>query len=340
MVKEEKEILCVDSLNIGYVSGRKKTILLPPLNASAKEGELIAIIGRNGIGKSTLLRTLAGIQMNLGGGIFYSGKNINDYSRNELALKVGYISTEQVKVPNMSIYDLVSIGRYPHTNWFGKINSNDHRIIMGAIEMTSMSEFCHKNISELSDGERQKAMIARILAQDAGLMIMDEPTAFLDIGSKYEILHLMHQLTRNSGKTIIFSTHDLQSAVSQADKIWLILDTQLREGAPEDLMIEGAFDHLFESSHVQFNSADGTFSFRGADRGNFYVEGRGSLKHWTEEALKREGYLIVKELTDPFIKVSVSGRKTWTLVNEDSSYEFYSVYELMNFLHKNGGYPT
>lgn len=340
MKNNGKEILFVDSLNIGYVSGRRKTILLPPLNASAREGELIAIIGRNGIGKSTLLRTLAGIQMNLGGEIYYSGKNIRDYSRNELALKVGYISTEQVKVSNMSIYDLVSIGRYPHTNWYGKINPNDHRIIMDAIEMTSMTEFCHKNISELSDGERQKAMIARILAQDAGLMIMDEPTAFLDIGSKYEILHLMHQLTRNSGKTIIFSTHDMQSAISQSDKIWLILDNELKEGAPEDLMIEGAFDHLFESSHVQFNSADGSFSFRGADRGSIYIEGRGMIKHWTEEAFKREGYGITKEITDPYIKVSVSGRKIWSLVKGDSSADFYTVYELMNFLHGSYGNPT
>jgi iron complex transport system ATP-binding protein len=335
----EKEILSVDSLKIGYVTGTRKTILLPPLNATAKEGELIAIIGRNGIGKSTLLRTLAGIQISLGGEILYSGKNIRDYTRNELALKVGYISTEQVKVSNMSVYDLVSIGRYPHTNWFGRINPNDHMIVMDAIKMTSMTEFCHKNISELSDGERQKAMIARILAQDAGLMIMDEPTAFLDIGSKYEILHLMHQLTRNSGKTIIFSTHDMQSAVSQSDKIWLILDNELKDGAPEDLMIEGAFDHLFESSHVQFNSGDGSFSFCGADMGNFYVEGRGMIKHWTEEALKREGYVIVKEITDPYIKVSVSGKKIWTLISGDSTTEFFSVYELMNFLHSKRDSP-
>jgi iron complex transport system ATP-binding protein len=259
---------------------------------------------------------------------------IKDYTRNELALKVGYISTEVVTVSNMSVYDLVSIGRYPYTNWIGRINADDHNIIMDAIEKTSMLPLCHKNIGELSDGERQKAMIARILAQDTGLMIMDEPTAFLDIGSKYEILHLMHQLTRNSGKTIIFSTHDLQSAVNQSDKIWLILDNQLREGAPEDLMIEGAFDHLFESSHIQFNSADGSFSFREAAKGNIYIEGRGLIKHWTEEALKREGYSIVKELTVPYIKISVSGKNIWTIMYENSSAEFYSVYDLMNFLHQ------
>jgi len=309
-------------------------VLLPPLSASACKGELIAIIGRNGIGKSTLLRALAGLQQNLGGDIFYFGKNINDYSRSDLALKVGYISTENVRVANMSVYDLVSIGRFPYTNWIGKIEAADHRIIMDSLELTSMSSFRGKYISELSDGERQKVMIARILAQDTVLMIMDEPTAFLDIGSKYEILHLMHQLTRKSGKTIIFSTHDLQSAVSQSDKIWLLLDDQLKEGAPEDLMIEGAFDHLFESSHIMFNSADGSFSFKGAERVAFYVEGKGLVKHWTEEALKREGFKVVKEMTSPFIKLSSAGKRSWTLEYGESSIEFFSVYELIGYLSR------
>lgn len=334
MKREIEKILNIESLEIGYATGKKKKVLLPPLNASACEGELIAIIGRNGIGKSTLLRTLAGIQQNLGGDIFYSGKRISDYSRSDLALRVGYISTEPVRVANMSVYDLVSIGRFPYTNWIGKIDAEDHRIIMNSLEMTSMTSLRHKYFTELSDGERQKAMIARILAQDTTLMIMDEPTAFLDIGSKYEILHLMHQLTRKSGKTIIFSTHDLQSAVSQSDKIWLILEDRLKEGAPEDLMIEGAFDHLFESSHIRFNSADGSFAFKGAERVGFFVEGKGFVKHWTEEALKREGFKVVKELTSPFIKLSATGKKTWTLVSGDSSVEFFSIYDLIEYLSR------
>ncbi len=334
MKKKIEKILTVDSLEIGYTTGKKKKVLLPPLSASASEGELISIIGRNGIGKSTLLRTLAGLQHNLGGDIYYFGKKLSDYSRGDLALKVGYISTEPVRVANMSVYDLVSIGRFPYTNWIGKIDSSDHRIIMDSLEMTSMTSLRHKYISELSDGERQKAMIARILAQDTALMIMDEPTAFLDIGSKYEILHLMHQLTRKSGKTIIFSTHDLQSAVSQSDKIWLILEDKLKEGAPEDLMIEGAFDHLFESSHIKFNSADGSFSFKGAERVGFFVDGKGFVKHWTEEALKREGFKVVKEKTSPFITLSSSGKRIWTLEYGNSSVEFFSVYDLIGYLSR------
>ncbi|HEX7492819.1 MAG TPA: ABC transporter ATP-binding protein, partial [Bacteroidales bacterium] len=192
MKKNLADILSFDSLKIGYVSGKNENILLPPLNAKAYSGELIAVIGRNGIGKSTLLRTIAGLQRPLGGEIFYNGENIKNYSRMNLAQRVGYISTEIVKVSNMSVYDLVALGRFPHTNWIGKINLKDHEVIMDAIEKTSMIPFYRKHVSELSDGERQKAMIARILAQDTGIMIMDEPTAFLDIAARFEILQLMH----------------------------------------------------------------------------------------------------------------------------------------------------
>jgi iron complex transport system ATP-binding protein len=328
------EILSLDSLKIGYVSGRHENVLLPPLNACANKGELIAVIGRNGIGKSTLLRTLTGLQPSLGGEIFYSGKNIRDYSRMDLAQKVGYISTEIVKVSNMSVYDLVSLGRFPHTNWMGKIDTKNHEVIMDAIDKTAMSAFCNRFVSELSDGERQRAMIARILAQDTGIMVMDEPTAFLDIGSKYEILHLMHLLSHKSEKTIIFSTHDLHMAISQSDKIWLILDNRLMEGAPEDLMIEGAFDHLFDSSPVQFNSEDGTFSFRSEEKGRIYIEGDGIRRHWTEKAINRAGFSLSEVKTIPYIIIPSGNNREWKLTTNISSVEFRSIYELVSFLSK------
>jgi iron complex transport system ATP-binding protein len=329
------EILSIKSLEIGYVSGRSINSLLPPVNAKAEKGDLIAVIGRNGIGKSTLLRTLAGIQSSLGGDIWYDGKNIRDYSRIDLAQKVGYISTETVKVTNMSVYDLVSLGRFPHTNWFGRIEAEDHAKIMDAIKKTSIPGFCNKFIAELSDGERQKAMIARILAQDSGIMIMDEPTAFLDVASKYEILQLMHLLTREDKKTIIFSTHDLNLAVSQADKIWVILDNQLKEGSPEDLMIDGTFDHLFESSVIRFNSENGSFSFTGEDKGSLFIEGEGIIKHWTEEAVKRAGFSVTRIKKEPYIMFTSGNNKKWKLISQTSEHEFPSIYLMVKFLEDN-----
>jgi len=326
-------ILTLDSLKIGYVSGRREKVLLPPINATANKGELIAVIGKNGIGKSTLLRTIAGLQLPLGGKILYSGKNIHEYSRIDLAQKVGYISTEIVKVSNMSVYDLVSIGRFPHTNWLGKVDKRNHNAIMDALEKTGLSGFRNRFVAELSDGERQRTMIARILAQDTGLMVMDEPTAFLDIGSKYEILHLMHLLSNRNDKAIIFSTHDLHMAVSQADKIWLILDNELIEGAPEDLMIRGAFDHLFDSSPVKFNSDNGVFSFRSEEMGSIYVDGKGILRHWTEKAVNRVGFSVSNEMTTPYITVPSKNNKMWRLSCLDTFHEFGSIYELIRWLN-------
>ncbi len=334
MEKNSKKILSLSSLKIGYVSGKNELVLLPPLDASADKGELIAVIGRNGIGKSTLLRTVAGLQKSLGGEILYDGKNISNFSLMELAQKVGYISTETVKVSNMRVYDLVALGRFPHTNWIGKIEPKDHEAIVDALEKTSMYSFRNRFVSELSDGERQKAMIARILAQDTGVMIMDEPTAFLDVGSKYEIFHLLNILSNNNNKTIIFSTHDLQMAISQSDIIWLILDDELVTGSPEDLMIAGAFEHLFDRSAVLFNSDDGTFSFRNDTKGNIYVEGAGNKRHWTEKAVERAGFTVSGQMTSIYIITPSDNNDKWRLMSSNNNKEFNSLYELITSLKK------
>jgi len=197
-----------------------------------------------------------------------------------------------------------------------------------------MVSFSGKYISELSDGERQKVMIARILAQDTGIMIMDEPTAFLDVAGKYEVFHLMNQLSDNNDKTIIFSTHDLQMAISQSDKIWLILDDKLIEGAPEDLMLAGAFDHLFNSSAVIFNSDDGTFSYRNESRGSIFIEGKGDTRFWTEKAISRAGFTLSAERSFPYIKIPSGLNNNWQLSFETSTKQFEKVYDLVTYLKR------
>ena len=332
MEKSRAKILSLDLLKIGYVSGKNKNLLLPPVSASALKGELIAVIGRNGIGKSTLLRTITGLQSSLGGKIIINGKNIKEYSRLQIAKSVGYISTEAIKVSNMRVYDLVALGRFPHTNWLGKIDAANHNAIVDSIGKAGMADFNNRFITELSDGERQRAMIARVLAQDAGLMVMDEPTAFLDIRSKYEILHLLHELTRKRGKTVIFSTHDFQTAISQADKIWLILDNQLIEGAPEDLLLKGSFDHLFDSSLVRFDSKNGNFILKKEERGQIFIDGNGNKKYWTEKAISRAGYSLSGVKMTPLIKVPSEEEDKWLLYSGNSVNEFESIYDLVGWL--------
>jgi iron complex transport system ATP-binding protein len=325
-------ILSFRNLEIGFKSGKFRNILLPPLNGSAAKGELIAVIGKNGIGKSTLLRTFAGLQDLITGKLTIDGKNIVDFSRLQLSAKIGYISTEIVKVSNMKVYDLVSLGRFPYTNWLGRIDASDHKMIMEAISKTGMAEFINRPVTELSDGERQRAMIAMVLAQDAGIMIMDEPTAFLDISSKYEIIHLLNELTRNRDKTVIFSTHDLATAVNQADKIWLLKEQGLTEGAPEDLMLEGSFETLFDSNKVEFNSYDGSFTIRNKEKGKIIVRGDGSKRYWTEKALIRAGYGIVDSEPAAEVEVPSSSNSTWKCRSQGLFGEFDSVYGLINWI--------
>lgn len=325
-------MLTIEALKIGYKNAGGENVVLQELSSTAKKGELIAVIGKNGAGKSTLLRTVAGLQQSLGGNILLEGKHLSDYSRIELAQKVGYISTEIIRAINMSVYDLVALGRFPYTDWTGRINRENHMLILNAIENSGMMPLCSRYIGELSDGERQRAMIARLLAQDTGLMVMDEPTAFLDIGSKYEILHLLHNLSRQSGKTIIFSTHDLHMAISQADKIWLLSNLNLVEGAPEDLMIQGDFDHIFDSSAVRYNSDHGTFTFRSDERGSIYMEGEGILRHWTEKAVNRAGFAVSLKKTDPYVIIPAENCKNWRLIRHENISEFVSIYELIGRL--------
>ncbi|MCX6260954.1 MAG: ABC transporter ATP-binding protein [Bacteroidia bacterium] len=330
-----KNILSFKDLEIGFTSGKLRHVLLPPLNGSAGKGELIAVIGKNGIGKSTLLRTFAGLQALLSGELTIDGKSIAEYSRIQLSAKIGCISSVIIKGSNMKVYDLVSLGRFPHTNWLGRIDTVDHNVIMEAISKTGMSEFMNRPITELSDGERQRAMVAMVLAQDAGIMVMDEPTAFLDISSKFEIIQLMHELTRSREKTIIFSTHDLTTAVSQADKIWLLKEQGLIEGAPEDLMLEGVFKTLFDDRKVQFNSNDGSFTIRNDEKGKIVVIGKGVKKYWTEKALLRAGYAVVDSESTVKVEVPSPVNSNWKYKTPGMCQEFDSIYELVNCIRDN-----
>ena len=327
--------LSFKDLEIGFRSGKHRHVLLPPLIGSAGKGELIAVIGKNGIGKSTILRTFAGLQALLGGELTIDGKSIAEFSRMQLSAEIGYISTEIVKVSNMKVYDLVSLGRFPHTNWLGRIDTADHNVIIEAISKTGMSEFINRPITELSDGERQRAMVAMVLAQDAGIMVMDEPTAFLDISSKFEIIQLMHELTRSREKTIIFSTHDLTTAVSQADKIWLLKEQGLIEGAPEDLMLEGAFKTLFDDRKVQFNSNDGSFTIRNDEKGKIVVRGEGVNKFWTEKALLRAGYTVNESESIVEVEVPSPVNSNWKCKTPGSYQEFDSIFKLVNWIRDN-----
>lgn len=324
-------ILSIENISIGYGSADKPgNVVFQGIELRARKGENIALIGRNGIGKSTLLRTIGRLQRPLKGSVLVKGKDINHYTKQEFARLVGFVSTEIVKVSNFSLFDLVALGRFPYTGWMGKLGKDDYNIINESIYQAGIEDLKYKSINEVSDGERQRAMIARVLAQDTEIIILDEPTAFLDLPSKYEIIRLLNELTVNRGKTIVFSSHDLSITLQEADKIWLMDFNKIAEGAPEDLILRKDIYNLFDNSRITFNLESGDFSLFRKKTRKIGLTGKGAAKYWTGRALERIGYEISDEINeDMSIRVDDNKKPSeWILMRKGNKIKCNSIYNL------------
>lgn len=319
-------------LAIGYLMRRKINIVMQNLSLQARKGELVALIGRNGTGKSTLLRTLVGLQPALGGKIKLQGKELNTVGSSLLPRIVSFTSTEPVAVHNIRVRDVIALGRFPFTNWIGTLTPEDEDAVSKAIEATGLIQLAGRSIDNISDGERQRTLIARSLAQDTGLLVMDEPTAFLDLPSRYSIVSLLRKLTRERDKCVIYSTHDLDTAINEADRIWLMTGEGIAEGAPEDLILNGAVAKAFESPMLSFSSSEGTFSFIRGRQTGVVLEGKGLAARLTEKALGRQGYRI-----DPEASLKVTVRVTavgteWIVSDGLQVTHCFSLYDLLGHL--------
>jgi iron complex transport system ATP-binding protein len=334
-MKYPEHIIKIKNLEIGYTLKRnQKNILFNDINLCANPGELIALVGKNGIGKSTLLRNIAGLQEPFCGEVLFNNQQIKEYSRHEFARLVSYVSTEIVHVNNLKVFDLVALGRFPHTNWMGKLQTEDIVRSNDAIEMVGMKDFLNKNVNEISDGERQRVMIARTLAQDTKVIVLDEPTAFLDLPNKYEIVHLLNNLSKTENKTVIFSTHDLNIAIQEADKIWLMLDDKIIEGAPEDLILNETFNKLFEKSNLNFDRSKGDFRMKRKHTVKIGLLGEGIYYNWTKKALERLGYLVQKgDESISFVQLQIRNDNCkWIFCTKSEQLEFNSIYDLSLYL--------
>ncbi|MCG6190541.1 ABC transporter ATP-binding protein [Maribellus maritimus] len=323
----------LDNLSVGYEqSGAKPLEILSGINFSACPGEMVALIGCNGIGKSTLLRSLVGFQDYFSGNIKLNGDELKTVDSREVAQIISFVSTENIRVANMTVFDLVAFGRFPYTNWIGRLTAEDKQKVSEAIKKVGLSGFESRQTIQLSDGERQRAMIARALAQDTPVIILDEPTAFLDVSNKYEIFHLLQILAKEKGKTIILSTHDLNIALREVDKLWIVTETGNFQGAPEDAVLNGWLNQLFNNENVGFDLQEGEYFFKKDFKAKVKVEGEGLSLIWTLRAFNRLGYQIVMKASPDFL-VSVN-EDLWTYQKEDVKETFGSIYELLMFLEK------
>ncbi|SHE98239.1 iron complex transport system ATP-binding protein [Mariniphaga anaerophila] len=330
-MKKEKINIELKHLSVGYGQpGEAPLEVLTDVNLTAAPGEMVALIGSNGIGKSTLLRTLSAFQPWFAGDIQIGGKSLRTMHPKEIARIMSFVSTENIRVPNLSVFDLVAYGRFPYTNWIGMLSAEDRSIVYEAIEKVGLQGFENRPAMQISDGERQRAMIARALAQDTPVIVLDEPTAYLDVSNKYEIFHLLQVLAEEKKKTVVLSTHDLNIALREVDKLWLVTDGGNYQGAPEDAVLNGWLNKMFRNKQVGFDEKEGEFFFKKKFRAKVKVEGDGLHLIWTLRALNRKGYQIVMQ-ADPDFNVIVK-EDTWLLVANDTQKEFQSIYQLLAFL--------
>lgn len=218
-------------------------------------GEFTALVGRNGTGKSTLLRTIAALATPKGGEIVVEGRPLAEMSPREIASRIGFVSTDEVRITNLKVADVVALGRAPYTNWIGSLRDEDREKVAQSLELVGMSSFALKAMDILSDGERQRVMIARALAQDTPIILLDEPTAYLDLPNRYEICLLLRELAHRQKKTIIFSTHDLSIALELCDTMAVIENGRFHYGTTENLIREGVIRRLFAGTSVHFDPA-------------------------------------------------------------------------------------
>lgn len=281
-----------EGLNIGHRMKKGEPLLLgKELSLSCYKGELLALVGPNGCGKSTLLRTLAGLNEPLAGKVYIEGRAVDEQNPREKARLLSIVLTGMNAPSDLTVRDLVSLGRTPYQPVFFPFGQKDHEAIDEALLQTNISQLAEKTLDTLSDGEAQRTMIARALAQRTRALILDEPTAHLDLVNRVEISRMLRDLARERQEAILMASHDLGSILRIADRIWLMPgDGTVREGIPEELALNGAFSEVFASEKIAFDRETGTFRFLEPPCGALTLEGEGTELFWTRRALERIGY--------------------------------------------------
>ncbi len=318
--------LTTRDLAIGYVQKGHENRLFSNLNVSLRSGEMICFMGPNGAGKSSLLRTLAGLQKPLAGEVM-----VNDTDgRSEHQIAV--VLTDRVTAVNLTVEEIVTFGRYPYLGWNIRLTENDHRIVEQSIEQVHIQPLLKRRLYELSDGQLQMVMIARALAQDTPVILLDEPTAHLDLNNRVEIMNMLRQLSRTTGKAILLATHELDLALQTADLIWLTgKNRDILTGWPEDLVLNGSFDDTFEFKGFDLKS--GKVLHNAHRKISVELIGEGPAFFWTKNALERNGYHVTSDPQEFSVSIlQDSSRVKWKLTTSHGSIETDNIEMLMKSL--------
>ncbi len=281
----------IENLSIGYRRKASACKVASGICGFIRRGELTCLLGENGVGKTTLLRTLSAFQPPLEGNILLDGNELSDCPPRRLARLLSVVLTEKCDIRNLSVAGLVGMGRSPYTGFWGMLTADDRRVVSESLERVGIASLARRMVHALSDGERQKAMIAKALAQQTPVIFLDEPTAFLDFPSKVEIMRLLHRFCHEEGKTVFLTTHDLELALQMADKIWLMgRGGSMVSGMPEDLALNGSLSRFFRRPGIAFDACSGLFRVDFEHHALVGLIGDGDAKHaLAQKALRRAG---------------------------------------------------
>jgi cobalamin transport system ATP-binding protein len=288
--------LTTNDLAIGYGQNKKYKTVAATINISLRQGKLTCLMGPNGIGKSTLIKTLTGVLPPLAGEVNIDSQNINSLNQLQKAQSISVVLTERPAAGYMDVRDLISLGRFPYTNWQNNFTDKDVEIVNHAIDAVGLTDQVNTPLNELSDGNFQKAIIGRALAQDTAILVLDEPTIHLDVNNKTIVIKLLRKLSRQANKSILLSTHDLDLAMSYADKLWLFAADKIIEGLPEDLVLNGSLQQVFsEANSGAEDEAEGfsEIEFSGDDQGISLLR-QALIKHNLQEKIDNLSKIQVK----------------------------------------------
>ena len=331
---KEKVVIQGKDLCIGYRTGKQEKIVHQHLNFELRTGELTCLLGANGAGKSTLLRTLSASQPSLGGELTMLGKRVSDFTEKERSRTIGVVLTDKTFAGGLSVYELVALGRQPHTGFFGRLTKEDKRIVEEAMESVGIAHKAKNYTAELSDGERQKVMIAKALVQECPLILLDEPTAFLDVVSRIEIMHLLHRLAIEQEKAILLSTHDIEQALVLSDKLWLLTKGEgLQCGVTEDIILNHRMDSLFPHKDIRFDYDHGVYYPTVCGHRLVQVECTDKiLLHWLMNALNRRGYQCVSTPQEGILHIQAISPCEMNVNIDGKSIKCTSFEELLNHI--------
>ena len=295
MTKQPHTLLEAKDISIGYPKNRRQETLrlYNHLSFELYSGELTCLLGLNGSGKSTLLRTISRVQPQLAGEVYLGGKRIEAYTSTEISRLLGLVLTEKTSAGGLTVRELVSLGRYPYTGFFGKLTTDDHTVVEKAMNDVQISHKAESYVSELSDGEQQRAMIAKALAQECPLVI-------LDVANRIEITYLLRRLAKKQGRTFLFSSHDIQLALQTSDRLWLLSrEKGLTSGVAEDLIYSNILEEYLGNERISFDRTNGGFTSPVNTQGYIQVLAENELYYWIKNLLSRYGYDAVKEKEKP-----------------------------------------